>query len=496
MGNNMNGSNSFENTLAMGILLVVVVLFGPIMIVDGDFIFFSAVVCTIPLMIASIGVLGWFGLRSVMKVYREVTELKLQVMERTVAAQINLQRSAYFVLNEGQYTFDTKAGERASDQIVDLQALYYDSRRTFPNVPNSIRYDNRVESSKPQNMEVVPVSTRPQIIPTFTDLWKNGDLPKDGFILGIDDEGKNIVKPWSSLFSTIVNGGSGTGKSTLVRLILAQALLQRAKFLIIDPHFGAGEESLGESLFPLRPFMIGDVAHSDPEMIKILEYLTLLGKNRLQGIDQSKEPIFLIVDETTSLLQRSDVAKALTLALGQIAQETRKVGIYAICLGQNFNSSVMSTDVRNSFASVLSTASHRDTLGRLISKRAGQDLEMLRKPRALYYKVGDEHEIFSVPNCTADDINNLAQVLLKDGSIGVSNGSVGVSDGSVGGSDGSVIELVPNQSSSSTKTELIKMALQNGLSSNQIYMRYLKGQARSKALDLINEVKEGMQYEK
>jgi hypothetical protein len=156
----------------------------------------------------------------------------------------------------------------------------------------------------------------------------------------------------------------------------------------------------------------------------------------------------------------------------------------------------MSTDVRNSFASVLSTASHRDTLGRLISKRAGQDLEMLRKPRALYYKVGDEHEIFSVPNCTADDINNLAQVLLKDGSIGVSNGSVGVSDGSVGGSDGSVIELVPNQSSSSTKTELIKMALQNGLSSNQIYIRYLKGQARSKALDLINEVKEGMQYEK
>lgn len=59
-----------------------------------------------------------------------------------------------------------------------------------------------------------------------------------------------IQASWKALYSTLLGGLPGSGKSTLARLILAQSALQRSRFIVIDPHLGAGEDSLGESLAP------------------------------------------------------------------------------------------------------------------------------------------------------------------------------------------------------------------------------------------------------
>ena len=61
-----------------------------------------------------------------------------------------------------------------------------------------------------------------------------------------------------------------------------------------------------------------------------------------------------------ALLQRSTIAAELTATLGQIAQETRKVGVFCLAIGQQFSSTVMSTPVRNSFVSYVTCRTRRE----------------------------------------------------------------------------------------------------------------------------------------
>ena len=84
---------------------------------------------------------------------------------------------------------------------------------------------------------------------TFWQLYQAGQLPSKGFLLGysLDDDGEAITADWQGLYSSLIGGKSGMGKTTLIRSILAQSALQGGKFIVVDPHHGAGPESTGLS---------------------------------------------------------------------------------------------------------------------------------------------------------------------------------------------------------------------------------------------------------
>ncbi len=269
---------------------------------------------------------------------------------------------------------------------------------------------------------------------SFWQLYSAGQLPNRGFLMGysLDEDGGEVTADWSKLYSALIGGQSGSGKSTLIRGILAQSALQGGRFVVIDPHYGAGDESLGASLQPLRSLMLCDVASDEQQIIDALGYVGAIGQRRLQGIDTDRAPIVLVVDETTALLQRSKVAGALEDVLGQIAQETRKAGLYALCIGQNFHSDVMPTTVRDCFVSFISCRARKRVAATMADDHEfGKAAADLTTGQCVWMTpAGDVHRL-AFPNCTQQDLQMVAgAILAPENRAGATNRALPLVDAS------------------------------------------------------------------
>lgn len=313
----------------------------------------------------------------------------------------------------------------AAEQALALLASYLLNGRPTPNVPHSISYAPHMAyrndvNAIDQNAHALAPTVQPS---DFWQLYSAGALPTNGFLMGYDlQNGQAVTADWKQLYSALIGGASGSGKSTLIRSILAQSALQGGRFVVLDPHYGAGDESLGASLMALRPLMLCDVAGNDKQMSDALHFVADIGKRRLTGQDQDKTPVVLVVDETTALLQRSNVTGDLTEVLGTISQETRKVGVFALCIGQQFHSEVMDTTVRNSFVSMIATRSRRD-VARTMSGNTefAKQAETLTIGQAVWMQPDGNVTKIAVPNTTKQHVWMVAQAL--DGQNGPKTGA-------------------------------------------------------------------------
>ena len=286
-------------------------------------------------------------------------------------------------------------------------------------VPQTITYSphyaphlsNRSENIGGQMM--LEDSARTQPARNFLDLYNNGQLPSNGFLMGFDlSTDQPIHATWKDLYSALVGGASGSGKSTLIRSVLAQSAIQGGQFVVLDRHYASGEESLGASLQPLRSRMLCDVAASENEMLDALHFVRDIGQRRLDGKDNDRSPVVLIVDEATGLMARSNIAEQLTNILGMIAQETRKVGVFSLCIGQNFSGEIFPTLTRNSFVSMLSCRTRRD-VARVMSGNTefAQIAEGLTIGQAVWMNPAGEVMQMAVPNCTQEMVEVVAKRL-------------------------------------------------------------------------------------
>lgn len=350
------------------------------------------------------GMADWWQNRQIAQDLHQVNMAKAQLDLSLVSPDSNgLLPVSRAILQNGVIT----------NQVLMLAAQNVANRQPVQPVPNSITYaphlisknDVRTESGAqlPALAAVQPKS--------FLDLFNDGALPKDKFLMGFDlESGQAVMADWRQLYSALIGGQSGSGKSTLIRNILAQSALQGGRFVVLDPHYNSGDESLGQSLSPLRPLMLCDVAHDDKSMVDALQYVKNIGERRLGGQESDRTPLVLIVDETTALLSRSNIANELSSVLGMIAQETRKVGVYAMCIGQQFKSEIMNTSVRNSFVSMLSCRARSD-VARVMSgnKEFASIAESLTIGQAVWMTPSGEVVKLAVPNTTEDMISVVAR---------------------------------------------------------------------------------------
>ena len=279
-------------------------------------------------------------------------------------------------------------------------------------VPSSLHYS--VRGGKGDDVIEVKATAPSAIQPeSFWQLLQAHKLPNKGFLMGYSlEDGSEVLADWGKLYSALIGGQSGSGKSTMIRSILAQSALQGGRFIVIDKHYGAGDQSLGESLQPLRHLMLCDVAASEDSIISTLAYVRNIGARRLAGQDKDKSPVILVVDETTAMLQRSTTAQALTDVLGEISQETRKVGVFALCIGQNFHGKIMDTTVRDSFVSFISCRARRNVAKTMTDNNEfGKMAQDLATGQAVWMTPGGEVHRLAVPNCTEHDLDLVASHL-------------------------------------------------------------------------------------
>lgn len=303
-----------------------------------------------------------------------------------------------------------------TEAALQIAMAYIDAQRTHAPVPHTLSrtYAPHIKQDKLAVAEPAALLESPAMIPSdFFQLYEAGSLPSNKLLIGFDmDDGQPVNVGWSSLYSCLIGGLSGMGKSTLIRNLLAQSALQGGKFVVLDPHYASGDESLGASLAPLSGQMLREVAHDDKTMSAALKFLADTGKRRLEGKDKDRSPLVLIVDETTALLQRGNIAEQLISVLEMIAQETRKVNVFAMCVGQNFSAEVMKSTARNSFVSMISCRA-RKTVARIQadSPEFGQIAAQLAVGQVVWMAPSGEIKRIAVPNTTAQHLEHVGSVL-------------------------------------------------------------------------------------
>ena len=300
-----------------------------------------------------------------------------------------------------------------AQHLLALASQIVDAQRNHAPVPQTLTYSPHWSN---KSGDALPMPLTEQLtddkwlVPSFHQLIGTDVFQPGRFLLGFSMEDNSpVYGTWKDIYSCAIGGQPGTGKSTATRSLLAQSAMGGCKFVIVDPHYGAGEDSLGESLQPLRRAMLCDVASNDKTTIDAVRYIDSIGKARMHG-DKDRSPIMLVVDEATSLFSRSGIGDELTKLLEAVAQEYRKVGVFALCLGQIWTASRTGGDsgLRDSFASALVCKMKRSQARMLVPTEVAREVEILNIGQAILWKTSGDFARLAIPNCTQADIEIVA----------------------------------------------------------------------------------------
>lgn len=324
-------------------------------------------------------------------------------------------------------------------------------------VPDSLTYAPRLSvQNQATGEEIQSLADGIGFNKSFSDI----QIIPNQILLGysLDNNPKYVER--KELISTLVGGQTGSGKSTLMRLILSQYLKQNCEVTIIDPHLLAGEESLGKSFVEILP-----VYHEIENIIFHLKGIQLEINNRLAGSEERK-PKILVIDEFAGLLQNELVNDELVKTVLLISQQSRKVGVYAYCIAQQFHRDLIPSVLRNSFTTFLSTKSREDVANLLTGNKIfAKEVSKINGYQVVYMTPFGHIERLNVPNTTMDHIKTFT---------GVQSGS---NSGSVSGS-------VSRETQSKDDYVVARLKLGDGINTivREVYAVENKGVAYQDAL--------------
>jgi hypothetical protein len=250
-------------------------------------------------------------------------------------------------------------------------------------------------------------------VPSFAELLQAGKLGKGNpLLLGYGQGGAAIEGSWLHLYSVGIGGATGSGKSWTAAYLLAQSMLHGARALVIDPHAG-DPESLATRLSPLQAGMMSEPA-SNPRAILATVQLVQSELDRRKSNRAERVPWVVVADEFSALM-RGELQEPLALLIEAIAQEGRKLGIYAMCLGQNWKVSRSGGgELRDSLASAFMHRI-RPNQARYLTGLYADDLprDLLELPPGCAYwlSTGGDLRRVSIPRCNTADLHQVAGLL-------------------------------------------------------------------------------------
>lgn len=288
---------------------------------------------------------------------------------------------------------------RAQQQLTSLTHLTYHGSRPQPAAPA---------------IEAPALTPALANVPSFSGLLDTGSVGRNRreLLLGFSEATSSpITGSWLDLYSTAIGGLPGTGKTTTQRFLACQTALAGARFLVIDPHAGAADDSLAATLAPLGSCFLAEPASDDKTILNIARQAAEIGQRRITGADQDATPIILWIDELTALLGRSSVGDKLAELLERIAQEYRKRGLFICASGQIWTASRTTSELRDSFASVVCHRMKRNQARLLLPTDEAQQVERLGTGHAVLWRTSGLTETIVIPQTTADDVTRVGQLL-------------------------------------------------------------------------------------
>lgn len=139
-----------------------------------------------------------------------------------------------------------------------------------------------------------------------------------------------------------VAGQPRVGKSTAVRLLLAQAAISGWHIAIGDPHIHK-EDGLINSTRHISGSAIR-LAVTPDEVAEMVRYVDRIGRARVNG-DQDRTPVLMVIDEFTNFVLRGLLPDDVLSALPAMAMEYAGVGVHGIIIGHDWTRSLLGGDL-------------------------------------------------------------------------------------------------------------------------------------------------------
>jgi hypothetical protein len=256
---------------------------------------------------------------------------------------------------------------------------------------------------------------QPIKVPTFAELLASGQIGADTpLILGFDVQtGEAITGGLNSVYSMLLGGLAGSGKTTSQRYLSSVIALKGGRFVVCDPHGDSGDESLASTLAPLSSAFLCGVAIEDNDILQAVRLVADIGERRIKGKDQSRELVMLWVDEVTSLLQKEKIRGELGGLIEEIARQYRKVNVFCSASGQNWSAARTggNSALRESFSSVICHRLRRTSARMIVPAGDAALVEHLPPGQALLWRASGEASVVVVPNCTTRDVEGVARLV-------------------------------------------------------------------------------------
>ena len=203
----------------------------------------------------------------------------------------------------------------------------------------------------------------PLTAPAWSIVRQSFTPTPDRLLLGYSSSGL-LTAPLSDLLSTAIVGRSGTGKSSLLRLIVAQAGEIGVRVIAWDLHNSATVPG-AELCTTLR-----DINQSAAGLMRLLD-------SRYAGRESSDVPVLVVADEAPLLLSQSQLAQDATR---RIVLEGRKVRVFMLLAGQSLPAKLFDggTLIRDGLSSRFAFAASAQT-----ARMAGLDGAIARSVPAL-----------------------------------------------------------------------------------------------------------------
>lgn len=158
-------------------------------------------------------------------------------------------------------------------------------------------------------------------------------------------------------FATVaICGQSGSGKTSTIRFIIVQMILNGIQTIVCDPHGNAGNGSLKDGIEPIEHLLALPVAITLEDRIAAFRMVHTILRKRIAGKDTSNQKICIILDEATLHFLECDKEQAqeFTRFLMDLCNEGRKKGIYCFLLAQSWKSDFIgSRTVRSAITHIL-----------------------------------------------------------------------------------------------------------------------------------------------
>lgn len=200
-------------------------------------------------------------------------------------------------------------------------------------VPKTVHHHYAEDGAVPGEDARIIESIPQDPIPVYAQVVE-GEVTAGHICLGVmqGSDGKWSKFIWgdiSDLISTAVVGIPGTGKSTLLRFVVAQLIKVGGSVVVWDPHGSIAREMAG--FFPCYDGA-EEIGKSAFEMLDELERRRKLYKaQQLLG-----DPLLIVIDEWLLISDVPGAAgKAINTAVRQVVLEGRKFGMYILLAGQS-----------------------------------------------------------------------------------------------------------------------------------------------------------------